>query len=104
MLYSYWSDSQQLTSDSVKSGWYRRNNPFLLLLHDKVIEDRVLESYGQNFSSKSSGISDPNAPDVGQLELAAVLGEEQLNKVSQPIQYCIVMTAKSVFFFFYFVK
>ena len=47
-----------------------------------MIEDRVLESYGQNFTTQSTGTSDPNAPDVAQLELAAVLGEEQLNKVS----------------------
>ena len=47
----------------------------------KVIEDRVLESYGQNFTTQSTITSDPNAPDVAQLELAEVLGDEQLNKV-----------------------
>lgn len=48
----------------------------------KVIEDRVLEFYGQNISTQTSGNVDSQAPDVAQLELAAVLGEDQLQKVS----------------------
>jgi hypothetical protein len=46
-----------------------------------VIEDRVLEFYGQNISTQTSSNVDSQAPDVAQLELAAVLGEEQLEKV-----------------------
>jgi hypothetical protein len=48
-----------------------------------VIEDRVLEFYGQNISTQTSSNVDSQAPDVAQLELAAVLGEEQLEKVSK---------------------
>lgn len=51
----------------------------------KVIEDRVLEFYGQNISTQTSSNVDSQAPDVAQLELAAVLGEEQLEKVSKVI-------------------
>ena len=46
----------------------------------KVIEDRVLECYGQNYS-QSLPIADPSVPDSAYLELTEVLGEEQLQKV-----------------------
>lgn len=60
----------------------------------KVIEDRVLEFYGQNISTQTSSNVDSQAPDVAQLELAAVLGEEQLEKVGE----VIVIAASSLLF------
>jgi hypothetical protein len=59
---------------------------FYRLIFMKVIEDRVLEFYGQNISTQTSSNVDSQAPDVAQLELAAVLGEEQLEKVSKVIE------------------
>lgn len=61
------------------------------LIFIKVIEDRVLEFYGQNISTQTSSNVDSQAPDVAQLELAAVLGEEQLEKVSK-----VVVTVSSL--------
>ena len=57
-----------------------------------MIEDRVLEFYGQNISTQTSSNVDSQAPDVAQLELAAVLGEEQLEKVGE----AVVITASAV--------
>ena len=66
----------------------------------KVIEDRVLEFYGQNILTQTSSSVDSQTPDAAQLELAAVLGEDQLEKVSivSKDDCCIIVTFNIVIF------
>ena len=45
-----------------------------------MIEDRVLECYGQNYT-QGLPAADSSTPDSAYLELSEVLGEEQLQKV-----------------------
>ena len=53
---------------------------YFILFYLQVIEDRVLECYGQNYT-QGLPAADPSTPDSAYLELAEVLGDEQLQKV-----------------------
>ena len=69
---------------------------YFILFFLQVIEDRVLECYGQNYT-QGLPAADPSTPDSAYLELAEVLGDEQLQKVRFIIFICSAILLISLF-------